>query len=255
MDSPALARLMTLSRVSGLRVFVVTATLAYCAVPAAPSHAGSPPRAPTAFPGFLVFVNRTFDGKPPTIWTMLPGSSRETEVAHAKVSLIAAAISPNGEEIAFDRDVDYRYTDARDRLVISSPDGSDKRVLRSACSGYCHWIHELDWAPDGQTILMWRCVGLCPKNGYHLSHASGRSRTDGTDLQQLTFPGAYTHTNELNDHNPESIPRLATNSFRLRIASMTPPARPHSRSHPSTREHRLRSRSRNGWTRAANLAP
>ncbi len=184
-----------------------------------------------SFPGRLVFVNRPFDGTPSTIWTVLPGSSKATEVAHAKVPIIAPTFSPSGDEIAFDRDVDYRYNDARDRMVIANADGSNKRVLRSACSGECHWIDELDWAPDGQTILMWRCLGLCPKNGYHSFYAIWSIRTDGTDLQQLSFPGDYTHTNRLNDHNPDVSPdgnsfafdRLddATGRFTIEIASIT----------------------------------
>ena len=158
------------------------------------------------FPGVLVAVNRSFDGSQPSIWTIVPGSSRGTEIAHASVPLIAPDISPTGDRIAFDRDVDYRYTDARDRLVLASPDGSDKHVVRAACSGDCHWFDDLSWAPDGQTILMWRCVGSCPASGYHSSYAIWSIRTDGTELRQLTFPGAYTHASKLNDHSPEASP-------------------------------------------------
>lgn len=215
----------------GVKALMLAGALAYCAVPATPSLAMSPSVAPRIFPGLLVFVNRPFDGTPSTIWTVVPGSSKAIEIAHANVPLIAPAFSPSGDEIAFDRDVDYRYNDARDKLVIANADGSAKRVLRSACSGDCHWFDELDWAPDGQTILMWRCVGQCPKSGYHSFYAVWSIRTDGTDLRQLTFPGEYTHTSKLNDHYPEVSPdgnsfafdRLddATGRFTMEIAPIT----------------------------------
>ena len=231
MDAHALTRRpRTHSPRRRLVVLAAAASLILFAVPAVPSHATQHSVAPR-FPGLLVFVNRPLDGTLSTIWTVLPGSSKATEIAHAKVPIIAPTFSPSGDEIAFDRDVDYRYNDARDKLVIVNADGSNKRVLRSACSGDCHWFDELSWAPDGQTILMWRCVGVCPKNGYHSFYAVWSIRTDGTDLQQLTFPGAYTHTNKLNDHNPVVSPdgssfvfdRLddATGRFTLEIAPIT----------------------------------
>lgn len=190
----------------GRRALVGAALLIGCIVPAAPVRAVAPSVGPGGFPGLFVFVNRSFDGNPPTIWTVAPGSSDATEIAHARVPLIAADISPTGEEIAYNRDADYLYTDARDRLVITSFDGSDRRVVRSACQGECHWFDELDWTPDGQTILMWRCLGVCPANGYHSSYAIWSIKADGTNLQQLTFPGAYTHTSKLNDHSPDVSP-------------------------------------------------
>jgi Tol biopolymer transport system component len=190
----------------GRKALIGAALLIGSIVPAAPARAVAPSVGPNGFPGLLVFVNRSFDGNPPTIWTVVPGGSNATEIARARVPLIAADISPSGAEIAYDRDADYQYTDARDKLVITNIDGSDRRIVRSACQGECHWFDELDWTPDGETILMWRCLGVCPANGYHSSYAIWSIQTDGTNLQQLTFPGAYTHTSKLNDHAPDVSP-------------------------------------------------
>jgi Tol biopolymer transport system component len=206
MAAHALDRARTRSLRHGLWALVGAALLVACFVPTVPSRADAPSIGPSGFPGLLVFVNRSFDGNPPTIWTVVPGSSDAMEIAHAGVPLIAADISPTGDEIAYDRDADYLYTDARDKLVITRPDGSDGQVVRSACSGQCHWFDELDWAPDGETILMWRCLGACPANGYHSSYAIWSIQRDGTNLQQLTFPGAYTRTSKLNDHSPDVSP-------------------------------------------------
>ena len=186
---------------------------------------------PMPFPGLLISVNRPWDGSPSSLWTMSPGGSKATQVASAKVPIIAPVFSPSGDEVVYNRDVDYRYTDVRDRLVLARPDGSDTHVVRAACSDDCHWFDDLDWAPDGQTILMWRCVGMCPLSGYHSFYAIWSIRTDGTDLSQLTFPGMYSHTNKLNDHDPDVSPdgssfvfdRLddATGRFTLETAPMT----------------------------------
>jgi Tol biopolymer transport system component len=186
--------------------FVCAAVLFLGLSPVASSRAASPTALAGDFPGLLVFLERPLDGTPPSVWTVAPGSSEATEIAGGNVPLLAPTFSPSGDEIAYNRDADYRYTGARDKLVITSPDGSQRRVVRPACSGECHWIDELDWAPDGETILMLRCVGLCPANGYHSSYGIWSIRTDGTNLQQLTFPGTYTHASKLNDHAPDVSP-------------------------------------------------
>jgi Tol biopolymer transport system component len=215
-------------------------TLACALLPASEGHAslrsGVPAEhtmnvdPPLSFPGLLISVDRPWDGSSSSIWTIVPGSSQVTQIASAKVPIIAPVFSPSGDEIAYNRDVDYRYTDKRDKLVFARPDGSDMHVLRAACSDDCHWFDDLDWAPDGQTLLMWRCVGTCPLSGYHSFYAIWSIRTDGTDLHQLTFPGMYTHTNKLNDHDPDVSPdggsfvfdRLddATGRFTLETAPM-----------------------------------
>jgi Tol biopolymer transport system component len=188
-------------------VALVCAALLFLGLaPVTSSPAASQTVSTGEFSGLLVFVERPWDGSPPSIWTVAPGRSNAVEIAQANVPLLAPTFSPSGEEIAYNRDADYRYTGARDKLVITSPDGSERRVVRAACAAECHWIDELDWAPDGVTILMLRCVGVCPKNGYHSSYGIWSIRTDGTNLQQLTSPGAYTHASKLNDHAPDVSP-------------------------------------------------
>jgi Tol biopolymer transport system component len=184
---------------------MIATVLTVTGAQAIPSRAAAPIPSRHAYPGSLVAVDRS-SGTQPSIWTIVPGTSRATRIAHARVPLIAPDVSPNGDRIAFNRDADYRYTDARDKLVLTRLDGSDPQVIRQACMDDCHWFDDLAWAPDGQTILMWRCVGDCPRSGYRSSYAIWSIRTDGTELRQLTLPGPYTHTSKLNDHSPEASP-------------------------------------------------
>ena len=156
----------------GVKALMLAGALAYCAVPATPSLAMSPSVAPRIFPGLLVFVNRPFDGTPSTIWTVVPGSSKATEIAHANVPLIAPAFSPSGDEIAFDRDVDYRYNDARDKLVIANADGSAKRVSAISLLGRLPLVRRARLGtrrPNDLDVSM--RSGQCPKSSYHSFYA------------------------------------------------------------------------------------
>jgi Tol biopolymer transport system component len=205
---------------------LILGTLSGVSATAAPT-----PHAPHHFPGRLVFLDFPFDGSPSTLWTVLPGSSHATQIVHAKVPIIAAAISPRGDQIVFNRDRYFAYTGARDQLLLARPDGSHRHVIHAACAGSCHWFDETSWAPDGKTLLMYRCLGLCPRSGYHSFYAVWSIRTDGTHLRQLTFPGEYTHRSKLNDHQPQMAPdgrsfvfdRLddATGHFTMEIAPIT----------------------------------
>lgn len=214
-----------------LLVLVGAAALVLGSVSGVSASATHTPHASRHLPGRLIFLDFRFDGSPSTLWTVLPGSSHATQIAHASVPIIAAAISPRGDQIVFNRDRDFAYTGARDQLVLARPDGSHQVVVRGACSGRCHWFDETSWAPDGNTLLMYRCLGLCSASGYHSFYAVWSVRTDGTHLRQLTFPGRYTHKSKLSDHQPQMAPngrsfvfdRLddATGLFTMEVASVT----------------------------------
>jgi TolB protein len=175
---------------------LATATL----LPTTTGHASDPSAVPGLhLPGRLLFLNFTFDGKPSTLWTVLPGSAHATRLTHGKAWIFAPAFSPSGDQIVFDRE---RGGTFRDVLVFARPDGTHKHVLRAACAGDCVWFDETTWTPDGKTLLMLRGTA----SGSDLTGAIWSIGIDGSNLRQLTFPGVSTDTSGHDDHHPDVAP-------------------------------------------------
>ena len=87
------------------RWLVATLLTATVLLPAAAGHALPVPQARShrQLPGFLLFLNFNYGGRPfSTLWTTRPGSTRQVQITHSRFSIWAPAISPDGKQIAFD---------------------------------------------------------------------------------------------------------------------------------------------------------
>ncbi len=188
-----------------LVAILLTATV----LPAVAAHAMPAPqtRSHLHLPGFLLFLNFNYGGRPfSTLWTTRPGSTHQVQITHSRFSIWAPAISPDGKQIAFDRARGGHHSDV---LVFANPDGTHQRTVDSLCAKSCSFFDEMTWAPDGQTLLMLMATGVKP----HLEGGIWSIRVDGTHRQQLTFPGPSNGRGGLDDHHPSVAPDGASFTF------------------------------------------
>ncbi len=117
-----------------------------------------------------------------------PDGKRLLELTHpAKHSNdIDAQISPDGTEVAFERDIGKNRT----QLMLVDSDGHYERALDLGCSDPCAVDLTPTWFNDGSRLFFTRVVG--PFDAPNHSARSAALQTmlpDGTDIQRFSDPG------------------------------------------------------------------
>jgi Tol biopolymer transport system component/predicted Ser/Thr protein kinase len=105
---------------------------------------------------------------------LVSGEEKQLSPVDNPVAYASAAWSPNSEQLVYSE-----ATAGIQELVVSRPDGSDKRQL-TQMGAHCSWP---SWSPDGKTIAF-----VCEKSGRSGLYVIG---ADGKDLRFLNISDAF----------------------------------------------------------------
>ena len=176
-----------------------------CCVVVAIATAMVPMSAPPAYattPGingrivFRVYFNR--DHTQGAIFTINPDGTGIEQVTHPsnKVLTTEPDWSPDGQWIVYT--AYHGGSEDRSRIFKIHPDGTGRTFLGASCSSLCLTDSFPAWSPDGQQIAFQR--GLGPKVGRNKLIALFVMSADGTNVMQVTQPGATSdHNNRYQD--------------------------------------------------------
>jgi Tol biopolymer transport system component len=100
---------------------------------------------------------------------------------------VNAAISPDGRQIAFERDLNDGDSS---KIVLKGARGDHRRVPDLGCTDPCAFLDSPTWLNSGQRIAYTPVIGPFDQvNGSARSAVLHTARTDGSDVRRLSQPG------------------------------------------------------------------